>query len=100
MANYDPAKRVETWLFQRLGVDDQKKPVYRRLKYNLVSYDGSPERVLEPLAPSSLADITGNGTVIDPMAHFGRVGGFEYFNGRPFEVFSIDDTDAAVSGAI
>lgn len=92
MANFDPAQRVETWLFQQIATDPlTNKPIYRRMKYNLVSYDGSPERVLEPVNAEPMVDILTSGHVLAPQSHFGRVGGMEYFTARPNEVFGLDD---------
>lgn len=48
MAQFDQALREEVWLFEvccnRAGRD-----MYRRLKCNLVSFDGDPEMYLQPI---------------------------------------------------
>lgn len=94
MANFDPAQRVETWLFQQIGVDLQGKPVFKRLPYNLVSYDGSPDRVLEPTNAEERVDVITGCTVLVPRTHVGQVGGMEYLK-RHFDAFALDDYNAA-----
>ena len=49
MAQFDPALRRETWCFQRLGTDPGGRPILRRMGFNLVSYDNSPDQVIEPV---------------------------------------------------
>lgn len=104
MAQFDPTQRRETWLFQELGPDGVTgKPVYRALKYVLVSYDGSPDLVIEPIPPDevlrsndALGTTAGNGfKLIDPRVDgLGRMAGIQLFTSRPFEVHAFDDVDA------
>jgi hypothetical protein len=93
MADFDPLQRVETWLFQQTN-GGKGKPVYRRLPYNLVSYDGLPARVLEPRNATEYADLVGNCTVFDNQTQV-RIGGIEYVTTRPYPMFAIDDLNAA-----
>ena len=94
MANFDPRERKETWLFQKVTTIGGT-PVYRRLRYNFVQYDDSPERYLEPVNSDNIADTLGDGTVFKAQSHFGQMVGFEFFDARPLEVQSVDDYDAA-----
>jgi hypothetical protein len=95
MANFDPAQRVVTALMQQTGKDIRGNPVYKRLPYNYVSYDGAAERVLEPrngtlgFGFNVLTDCSA--TTPEQLV------GFEFFSGgRPEEGFAYDDFDAAV----
>jgi hypothetical protein len=96
---YESPLRLETWLFQRISTSAAGTPVYKRLKYNFVRYDGNPERVIEPVNQDAFVNLVGiTGTPFVPRNDFGQVEGFEFFDGRPFEVFAIDDFDAATVG--
>lgn len=88
MANFDPALRRETWVFQKL-FDEKGRPVYRRMRFNFVEYDGSPDRYIEPVSMSDFYDILSADVLQDDDR--GRVVGFEFYTGRPFEVHSFDD---------
>ena len=62
--------------------------IYKRLGYNLVSYDSDPLQWVEPVNESfstDMLDTASQGTVVDAMTHYGRVNRFEYYDGRPFE---------------
>lgn len=101
MAQYDPAMRKETLLFQEVGRQGRNTPVYKQLPYVLVSYDGDPVQVLEPLpvdtrVRSNDAANTAACRVIDPVADgLGRVEAVRFFTSRPYEVFGYNDVDAA-----
>ena len=96
----DPATKLEVWLFQRIATSGgpHGKPVYRRLPYNLVQFDGSPDMYIEPIPASGshqrLLDGTG-----DPISPFtegtGRMVGAQFFDARPFETFGINEVDYA-----
>jgi hypothetical protein len=85
---FDPATRRETWLFQQIGTTAAGKPIYRRLSYNFVEYEGESDRYLEPVS-AELDDRP----YTDPRiaGEPGAVVGFEFFNARPFETHSIND---------
>ena len=96
MDQFDPALRRETWLFQNIG-NQNNQPVYRCLKYMLVSYDNDPVQVIEPWPMEDFLQIQNNSlNVVTPRSDgLGRVVGFQFFDRRPFEVLSLDDFDAA-----
>jgi hypothetical protein len=94
MANFDPALKREIWCFQRLGRQGGHA-VYRRLGYNMVSYDDDPTFYIEPVNETNSVDLFGvnstdNCKQIDAVTDFGRVMRFEYFDGRPFEGIAIN----------
>jgi hypothetical protein len=94
MAQFDPRLRRETWLFQRVGTDPGDKPIYRRLGFNMVSYDNSPDRFIEPVSigADGVNAISPSVTTIDTIAQeAGAIAGIEYFDARPFEVHSFGD---------
>jgi hypothetical protein len=104
----DPLTKRETWLFQEIGranggpAGSGGAPLYRRLQYNLVSFDGDPTQYLEPAASAgdftrSLVD--GSATPIDPRVDgCGLIVGFQFCTARPFEVFALNDFDAVNNG--
>lgn len=93
---FDPRERLETWVFYEIAKTGDGRPVYRRANYNFVSYDGAPERYLEPVNNDNVA-MTENaaGTyahqMLKPDTHFGRVVGFEFLRGDPVGVHSFGD---------
>jgi len=94
MANFDPALKREIWCFQRIGRQGGHS-VYRRLGYNLVSWDDDPNYYIEPVNETNSVDLlavssTDNCKQIDPMSDFGRVVRFEYFDGRPYEGIAVN----------
>lgn len=100
----DPTTKVEIWLFQKIGVvgggragGNNRTPQYRRLPYNLVSYDGDPTQYIEPATHGDFNKVLdGSGDPIDPRtAGACVVAGFQYYDGRPFEVFALNDLDVA-----
>jgi len=95
MAQFDPTQRRETWVFQKTGTDPVfGKTIYRRMGFNLVSYDGSPELSIEPINNEQVAPSfnNGSGTVIVPNVDGpGQVVDFQFFEGRPYEVHSFGD---------
>jgi hypothetical protein len=105
----DPTTKLEYWLFQRIGTapagpgGSSGQPTYRRLPYNLVSFDGDPTQYIEPDAASGdfFRTLEGTGQPIDPRTDgVGMVAGFLFFDKRPFEVFSYNDFDAATTGML
>ena len=104
MANFDPLLRRETWCFQRIG-RQAGHSVYRRLGFNLVSYDDDPQQWIEPVNENNFIDTLGQTNVqFDPQTDFGRVVRFEYFDGAmPFQgmAFGADvNIDALQPGAL
>jgi len=100
----DPATKLETWIFQKIGNAGGgqagaggSRPVYRRLPYNLVSFDGDATQYIEPAALSDFARVLdGSGQPIDPRADgTTNIVGILYVEGRPFEVFAMNDVDVA-----
>ena len=99
----DPATKLETWLFQKIGTmpagpGGSGQPIYRRLPYNLVSFDGDPTQYIEPDSASGdfWRILDGTAVPIDPRAEgCGMVSGFRFFDARPFEVFAYNDVDVA-----
>jgi hypothetical protein len=61
--------------------------------FNFVEYDGSPDRFIEPVAPGYNADLTNPNvtTVNHSIMEVGAVAGFEFYEGRPYEVHSFGD---------
>lgn len=100
----DPTTKVEIWLFQKIGSfppgragANNVKPLYRRLPYNLVSYDGDPTQYIEPATHGDFNKVLdGSGDPLDPRtAGACLVGGFQFYDARPFEVFALNDLDVA-----
>lgn len=98
----DPTLKREIWLFQEIGLSGGRKgtPLYRRLPYNLVSWDGDPTQYIEPVNASGdfVRGIgeTNVGAPLDPRVDgAGLVAGFQFCKARPFEVFSLNDLDVA-----
>lgn len=97
----DPTTKIETWIFQRIGTaplgqGGSGQPVYRRLPYNLVSFDGDPTQYVEPDSASGDFWRTIDGTCIpiDPRAEgCGMVASVLYVDARPFEMFAYNDVD-------
>jgi hypothetical protein len=98
----DPTTKQEIWLFQQIGVmplgapGASGKPLYRRLPYNLVRYDGDPTEFIEP--DSACGDfwniLDGSGDPIDARSKgAGLVAEIRYYTARPFEVFSLNEVD-------
>jgi len=88
MAQFDPAQRVETWVMQEVQRDASGRRTYRRLGFNLVEYDGSPDMYIEPRPPSDRYDLglTAIGAVdlLDPITDGRRMKGFEYVEGQRY----------------
>lgn len=103
ISQMDPATKQEIWLFQQfgttpLGPAGSGKPIYRRLPYNLVRYDGDPVEYIEPdcCAGDFWNILDGSGDPVDPRVKgLGAVVEFRFYNARPFEVFSYNDVDVA-----
>lgn len=84
MSQFDPALRRETWLF-REQFSENGRPVYKRLGFNFVEYDGDPARVIEPVSDVQFTkDAGANGgdfDILDPTAtDNGNFVGFEVIN--------------------
>lgn len=88
MANFDPAMKRETWVFQSLRNANSKKQTWKRLKFNLVRYDGDPVQYVQPV---NLNELAGDSVVFDPYTHGGIVEDFMFIDGTfsLFEVFNI-----------
>lgn len=102
----DPTTKQEIWLFQQIGntpagtPGGSGKPMYRRLPYNLVRYDGDPTEFIEP--DSACGDfwniLDGSGDPIDSRVKgAGLMVEVRYFTSRPFEVFAFNDVDVATN---
>jgi len=100
----DPLTKREIWLFQKIGqAFESGRPVYRRLQYNLVRYDGDPTEYVEPDTASGdfYRVIDGTGSPIDPRVDgAGNVVEFRFFDARPFEMFAINDVDVSGIGQL
>jgi hypothetical protein len=90
--SFDPTTKLETWLFQKMGTSADGRPIYKRLPYNLVEYDGDRIQYIEPV--SGVLD--GSGDPINPLTDgVGKVVGINYYDARPFEVVGFNDVDAS-----
>jgi hypothetical protein len=67
------------------GPKPARKPIYRRAGYNLVTYDGDPQQVIEPRNVCSLADATTDGGNASSPTTSDRIVGIEYIKARRFE---------------
>ena len=84
---FDPATREETWMFQEVNRGNGQKPTWRRLKFNLVSYDGIPEKYIEPVSEGvHVAKTSGSSDVrlLKPLTDHGRVADFEFVEGTAY----------------
>jgi hypothetical protein len=94
----DPTTKLETWLFQQIATSPLGRPIYRRLPYNLVAFDGDPTQYIEPLPAGGSHQRVLDGTC-DPISPFtegtGRMVAIQYFSSRPFEMFSLNEVDVA-----
>ena len=88
--------RRETWLFSELEVK-QGKPVYRRLKWNVVTYGDDPEEFLEPVNAGAFDDLVGQPA---PTSGVGRFTGIRLVKGKLCDVHSYDDYDASGHGYV
>ena len=89
MANYDPALRRETWVFQRLTIRSHKNHgprCFRRAGYKWVHYDGSPDRLLEPVnaVPGFYGLLNGWSKPVNPEVDGTAIIGFEFTDTRYF----------------
>lgn len=102
MANFDPALRRETCVFQELFTENGR-PVFRRLGFNFVQYDGDPEKYIEPRPPSDLYELIDEPDIFDARTQgVGLVVDFEFYRSRPFREFhNFGDSDSIdVDGAV
>lgn len=90
---FDPLQKRETWIFQEIGRTAMGKPFYRRMGFNLVNYDGSPDQFIEPVSAGYHVVLTAANvlTVDNTMLDSGAVNGMMYVTARPFEVHSFGD---------
>ena len=102
----DPTTKLELWLFQVIGsyqpgqahpFSNKGQPIYKRLPYNLVSYDGFQTQYIEPCTPCefmNLVDMTGApiNAITDGA---GRCVGWRVVKGQLCETFALNDVDAA-----
>lgn len=67
---------------QEVARDASGRRTYRRLGFNLVEYDGNPDRYIETRPPSDRYDIglttSGQVKLLDPVNDGRRMSGFEY----------------------
>ncbi len=75
-----------------------KQPIYRRLKFNVVTYGDDPEEFIEPVNFEPFEDVTGGTGPIAPSSGMGRVVGLKTMTGRLSPFHSFDDYDAANVG--
>jgi hypothetical protein len=86
MAFANETKEV-TAVFFEVGKGAQDAPIYQRAGFNFVSYDGDPDRYLEPVNASGVVDALGTAhTLFTTPATRENITRFEFFRGRPFEV--------------
>lgn len=101
MAQFDPRERLETWVFFKIGKTADGRDIVRRANFNFVSYDGDPDRVIEPVNNDNVA-MTENAAgayshqMLKPDSHFGRVVGFEMLTGRMSEAISFGEQSVDV----
>lgn len=94
MASFDPTLRREVWMFQKLGVDTKDRPIYRRMGFNLVEYDGNPEMYIEPVNAGGYGvDLTNPNvaTTNNVTQEAGAIVDMRFFDARPYEVHSFGD---------
>lgn len=84
---YEPETRVETLVMLRTdGRFKGQVPRYRQARYSLVSYDGSPEQLIEPRSACVLFDPTEQ-TIPTASAtnnYRNLVTRIEYYENNPF----------------
>jgi hypothetical protein len=91
---FDPKTREVTMVFQDVGKDALNNPVWRRAGFNLVTYDGDPNRWIEPVNACQDEDV-----MTTPVAGTKRwperISGIEHIRGSMFEVhnFAPDKID-------
>src|SRR3990167_9086227 len=88
MAQFDPKLRLETWVLSEVSRDARQRKTYRRLGFNLVEYDGNPDRYLEPRPASDRYDQWTdykNMDLLDPTNDGRRVVDFEFSEGTNYQ---------------
>lgn len=87
MAQFDPTQKFETWLMMKAAKTDRLgKECLRRLKFNLVEYDGSPELAFEPVNHLPyLHDDTGLSVVNPISTGSGICNKLEILEGQPWQ---------------
>jgi len=89
MANFDPLQRFETWVFQKVGERRTAKgmvPVYKRLGWNRVEYDGDPNQKIEPVSLPRPENMPSQADVFG-----GQIVGFELVEGRALDAFAMGE---------
>lgn len=88
MAQFENATREVTLVFQNIGKSlIGENPIWRRAGFNLVSYDGNPDKWIEPVNVCLTVDALGTTqTILSTPATVERIAGIEYVQGRMFEV--------------
>lgn len=92
MAQFESAQRRETHIFQEL-FQENGQPVWRRMQFNLVQYDGDSDRYIEPRPASDFFD----GISVEPRVHravadgIGVIAGMEFYQARPFRPQAFND---------
>lgn len=92
-AKFDPSTRRETWVFQRTNLKDRTgKQCLKRLSFNFVEYNSSPDRLLEPLAHMEYvrsideSNSTNQLVATSPESDgAGLVADFEIYDDNPFQ---------------
>ena len=93
MAGFDKTQRRETHIFQEL-FQEKGKPLFRRMQFNLVEYDGDPNQYIEPRPASDILDaVAVEPRVLKPVTDgVGVIADFQFYQKRPFDVHSFNDT--------
>ena len=95
---YGTAEREVTLVFKEIGRDVRRKPIYQRAGFNFVSYDGDPDRFVEPVNPSAGVDLIGTAhTILQTPSQVERVVGFEFIRGRLSECVAFSPDNVSVS---
>jgi len=71
---------------KQIGIQN-RKPIWERAKFNLVSYDDSPDRFIEPVNDCQFSAVTSGHVLLARNTQLERVEGFEYMGrgyGNPY----------------
>ena len=83
---YAAQDKETTAVFFESGRSTKEKPVYRRAGFNLVSYDGDPDRYIEPRNAAVQLDTLGTTYVVfSTPATAERIVDFQFYTGHPYE---------------
>jgi hypothetical protein len=84
---YANDQKEVTAVFFEIGKGAKETPIYQRAGFNFVSYDGDPDRYIEPVNANVQMNTLGTDHVLYTAPETReRLVGFEFFRGRPFEV--------------